>query len=246
MPGLGHRLGKLVKTGMDSLLAPPEDPREIFADAFQRQRALLDDVRRALLDIAAAKQRLLARVAEARVILPHLQQQARTALAAGREDLARLALERHHFAAGELQAMERQITEVEREEQRLALVEQRLAAQLDAISARQQVLAARHVAADAQVRIGEALTGVSDDLAGVAQELQSTEQETSFLQARDRAITDLVDSGGLRSADLSGFGSEDQFASVDVAQDIERELAALRRELESGGPPSEPVSPSAE
>jgi phage shock protein A len=245
MPSLGHRLGKLVKTGMDSLLAPPEDPRERFADAFQRQRTLLDNVRRALLDIATAKQRLLARVAEARVTLPRFQQQARTALAVGREDLARLALERHHFAAGELQALERQIAEVEREEQRLALVEQRLSAQLDAISARQQVLTARHVAADAQVRIGEALTGVSDDLADVAQELQSTEQETSFLQARARAIADLVDGGSLASADLSGFGSQDQFASLDIAQDIERELAVLRRELESGGPPSQPVAPPA-
>ncbi|HET8523295.1 MAG TPA: PspA/IM30 family protein [Thermomicrobiales bacterium] len=235
MPGLSHRFGKLVKTSMDSLLSPPEDPRDVYADALERQRALLDDVRRALLDIGAAKQRLIGRIAEAEVTLPLLQQQARTALAAGREDLARLALQRRQFAANEMQTLERQVVEVEQEEQRLALVEQRLAAQLDAISARQQVIAARHTAVDAQVRIGEALSGVSDELTDVAQDLSRTEQETALLQARASAITDLVDSGSLASADLSGFGPFDQPASFGSTHEIERDLEALRRELATGG-----------
>ena len=118
------RLLNKLKKGFDSLMAPAEDPRLTFAQTYDRQRDLLGKVQQALADIGATKIRLEKNSLQVQVKLPQFEQQARQALINGREDLARLALRRHRLVGGELERLQRQLTEIEQEEQRLWLTEQ--------------------------------------------------------------------------------------------------------------------------
>jgi phage shock protein A len=237
MAGRVRRVRGMLKSALNSLLEPAEDPHQIAVDADQRQRALLAQIRQALVEIGATKHRLSAQAATAHAQVPRLEAQARDALRAGRDDLARLALQRRRIIAAEAETLEEHVREMQDEEQRLSLVEHRLTAQIEAMVARQQLIAARHTAADAQVRLGEALTGASDDLADVALALERTEQETERLQARAAAIAGLVDSGALATPALAGLRSHDEaLAQLDGTQEIERELAALKQELSTGTP----------
>lgn len=232
MPNLTRRLGNFLKVRLKDLLAPAEDPRQTFAYSYERQRDLLDKVQLALKQIRAAKQRLAAKTGEVRRKLPDLQQEARQALLLGREDRARIALERRALVALELESLESQLAEVELEEQRLSLIEGRLSGQIEAFYARQEVIAARYSAAEAQVRLQEALTGLSEELSDLGKALEQTEMKTEEMQARAYAIDQLVEAGILDRADERLLESQqDDLALLEATDTVSEQLQALKAEI---------------
>lgn len=236
MAGQPRGFMKKLKSSLGSLMAPAEDPRQTFADAYTRQQASLGAIRLAAADLSAARARLDHQAESLRARLPDLEAQARRAVAIGREDLARLALRRRYVAIAELQELERQAGEIQLEEGRLTMVEQRLASQLESISARQQVVAARHSAADAELRINEALAGVSTDLSDLGLALERAEQRQEEMQAQADAIEHLLGSSLLEGA---GTGALDPLQQTldrhDMEQAIEEQLRALERQQEGRG-----------
>ncbi len=226
---------RLVRGWLSALFAPAADPRQTFANAYQRQRELLARVQGALAEIGASKAKLDAKGVEVREKLPQMEEQARRSLIAGREDLARLALQRRQVATIELHSLEGQLREVEQEEGRLSLLEQRLAMQIEAFHAQLEVIAARYSAAEAQVRMQEVLTGISDELADLGTALQQAEEKTEHMQARASAIDQLVEAGVLEMPGLAaGDAFERQLAQLDVGRAVEDQLAALKREVGGG------------
>ena len=204
-------------------MASAEDPRRAFPDAQHLQVELLGDVRAALARIAASRSELAARVAESRERLPWLDGQARQSLCAGREELARQALTLREVAAAELAALERQLLELDAEEQRLSLVEQRLATLAASQRARERLVSARYSAAEARVRVNEALAGVSHEIGGLTPALEDAEWQAEGMEARAAAIDSLVASGGL---ELAASREPALGAAVD------RRLELFRRELD--------------
>jgi phage shock protein A len=229
MPGLLPRVASWLSGGLRAWLAPAADPRQAFATSYQRQRELLRSVRQVLAAVGASRGRLEGRMRDARARLPQLEQQARRDLAAGREDLARLALQRRQASLGELAALEGQVREVEDVEQRLALVERRLATHIEALSSRQEVAAARSSAAAAQVRLQEQLAGISDELADLGAALERAEHQAEQMEARASALDQLVDSGILATPGRPAVDAvERQLDQLAAAQALEAQLAALR------------------
>jgi phage shock protein A len=230
--GLLARLKLVVKSRLQAFTASAEDPRKTFAYAYQRQRELLTKVQQALVDIAASKKQLEAKTAETRERLPPLAEQARRALLAGHEDLARSALQRRQVAAVALQTLEEQVHEVAQEEDRLSLIEQRLTTQIEAFHTRHEVIAARYSAAEAQVRINEALTGVSEELSDLGVALEQAEQRARYMQARATAIDQLIETGAL---EVSGVAASDrieqQLSQPDIIKAVEDQLGVLKRAL---------------
>lgn len=219
----------MLRGWLAAVLEPAPDPRRAFAEADERHRMLLARVRHALVTLSGAKLRLESRAADLRGRLRGMETEAHEALVAGREDLARLVLERRWAAERSLGAVEGEVRELQQEEQRLALVEQRLGTQIEAFRARQEVIAARHSAAEAQVRLSEAFTGVSGELADLGLTLDQVEQRTERLESRAAALDRLVDTG-LLEAPGSGTGALDrQLGELDRARAIEAHLDELKR-----------------
>lgn len=229
MPSPFSKIGKKLK---DSLLTPAEDPRQKFVSTFEKQRLLLDRVRSALAEVALAKGRLESKAMVTSQKLPKLESLARQALLDDREDLARLRLRRRHLAQAQLQALNKQLMEIEQEEQRLSLTEQRLSDQLAAFYTQQEVIAARYSAAEAQMHISEALAGVSSDLADLSQAMSMAEQKSAQMQARVAAIDRLVDEGLLESPETAVLTRAEEIVLQDEAFDLDAELAALRASME--------------
>jgi phage shock protein A len=232
--GLVDRIREKIRTGASAALAPAPDPRITQLTSHQKQRALRNQVGQAIENVIAAKQRLRAAADAVRERLPALEEQARTELKAGREAMARLALQRRHVAEKELQTLDRQLAEVEGEEVTLAMIEQRLSAQIEAFAARQEVIKARFSAAEAQVRINEAVTGVSDDFAELSATLRQAEERTESLQARATAIDRLVEEGDLAAISPTAGSLDVRLGQGASEEEVERQLAALARELRDG------------
>jgi phage shock protein A len=173
-------------------MAPAPDPRRTSRSGQSVGPSALDGVRAALEAIAEARSQLAARTVQIRERLPHLEDEAREALAAGRDDLARYALERRQVAAGELELLERQLAAADLEAERLEVTEQQLAARIDALVARERILEARRNAAEIRVQVSEALAGISDDVGRVVPDLFRAEQHAEDLEARAAAIDCLL------------------------------------------------------
>ena len=229
--GILERIMVLLRQGTSAALAPAPDPRVTHLTSHQKQRALLNQVAKAGKEVTAAKERLRAAADAVRAKLPAMEEQARQELTAGRESMARLALQRRQVVINELQTLERQLAEVEKEDAALAMIEQRLSGQIEAFAARQEVIKARFSAAEAQVRINEAMTGVSQDFADLTATLQRAEHTTEEMQARATAIDRLVQGGDLDAISF-GTGSDAidrRYQSLGADEDVERQLDALRQ-----------------
>ena len=227
-----------MKATLGGLLASAEDPRQATPSVYERHLELLGKLQAALASVSTSKQQLQAQTGRMREGLLQVENQARSALRSGREDLARLALQRRLTASREIERLEAQVAEVSAEEAHLFLAQQRLSAQIEAFHTRQEVISARYTAAEAQVRISETLAGISRELSDLSSVLEAAETRTEHMQARASAIDELMAAGVLPGG--SGTTGETAFASIDEGYAVEADLEALRRELAAPGPPASP------
>ena len=212
-------------TAMDEL----ENPVEVLDYAYHQQEEFLQTVRRGLIDVATAKQQLKQETNKLDAKIPKLEIQARNAIAADREDLARIALNRKQIALVELEGLETQLAELELEEKRMIAAEQEIAQRVDSFRTHRTALTARYSAAEAQVRTREALSGVSGELGELSMALGRAEEKTDRMLARASALDTLITGGSLNVT--IGPGSdmvENELRKLASAAAVEQELAALK------------------
>src|SRR2546426_3889405 len=105
---LWTRIRLLLNTEVSSALDKAEDPRQVLDYAYNQQQELLITLRRGLVDVATAKEQLAQQVRRLETRVPHLADQARRAVTAGRDDPARVALERKRLAPARMGGLPQQ------------------------------------------------------------------------------------------------------------------------------------------
>src|SRR5580704_6532342 len=126
MAGLTGRMSTVVKAKVSKLLDKAEDPAETLDYSYEKQLEQLQNVKKGIADVVTAKKRLQMQESTLQQQLVKLDTQARQALAAGKEDLARMALERKNVAQTELQSLDGQIAQLEQQQDQLTQSEQKL------------------------------------------------------------------------------------------------------------------------
>ncbi|SBW23642.1 phage shock protein PspA [Candidatus Protofrankia californiensis] len=233
---LSRRLALVFKTKANKILDRAEDPREVLDYSYQRQLDLLQQVRRGVADVATSRKRVELQVRQLQASADRLGEQAGQAVAANRDDLAREALGRRAAVSGQAQDLLRQHASLRAEEDKLTVAAQRLQAKVEAFRTRKETVKATYTAAEAQTRIGEAVSGISEEMGDVGLAIQRAEDRTQQMQARAGAIDELLASGALDDATVTGRPRDDIQAELDritTGSDVERELAALK-----GAPPA--------
>src|SRR5213592_3188284 len=112
MAGLMSRATTIIKAKFSALLSRAENPNETLDYSYERQLQSLQDVKRGIADVVTAKKRLQLQTQQLEQSVVKLDGQARQALAAGREDLARQALERKSGAQQQLQDLDAQVKQL--------------------------------------------------------------------------------------------------------------------------------------
>ena len=92
--GGGYRLRNLFRIKANRALDRMDDPRESLDDSYDRQVDMLAQLRRGLAEVATARKRIELQGEEIGARYERLGDQAQEAMDQGREDLARIALER--------------------------------------------------------------------------------------------------------------------------------------------------------
>lgn len=234
--GLISRMMALIRSKMSQLLEGAEDPGTALDYSYQRQLQLLQDVKRGIVEVTTSRRRLDLQAAKLRENVEKLDGQARTALQQGREDLARLALQRKQASQMQLSDLDTQIASLEQEQQKLQDAEMRLRTKVDAFRTRKETIKAQYSAAEAQVRIGEAATGLSEEMADIGLAIERAEDRTEQMRARALAIDELVQIGTLDDH-IGGDVLDRELAQLTSGSQIDAELEAMKRQL-AGPKPS--------
>jgi phage shock protein A len=169
-----------------------------------------------------------------------LDGQARQALQAGREDLAREALQRKAVAQEQLQGLDQQIQGLQAQQEKLVASEKQLSVKIEAFRSQKEVIKAQYSAAEAQVRIGEAATGIGEQMADTGLAIQRAKDKTESMQARASAVDELVESGALEDFTTGGETDLDrELRQLATGTQVDDELAKMKAEVGSGSAPKE-------
>src|SRR3712207_4072755 len=240
MPGMGGRMSTVIKAKISRLLDRAEDPGETLDYSYQRQLESLQNVKKGIADVVTAKKRLQMQSQKLEQSVVKLDTQARQALAAGNEELARTALERKNVAQTELQGLDQQVVELEAQQQKLTDSEQKLRTKIEAFRTKKEVIKAQYSAAEAQVRISEAATGVGEQMADVGLAMQRAMNKTEQMRARAGAVEELEAAGTFDDITQLGPGEDDidrQLRELGQTGQVEDELARMKAELGTGSAP---------
>jgi phage shock protein A len=240
MAGLLSRAATVIKAKFSKLLDRAENPTETLDYSYEQQLRLLQDVKRGVVDVTTSKKRLTMQTAQLEQNVVKLETQAREALAAGREDLARQALERKTLVQQQLQDLDQQVVQLEQQQEKLVASEKQLQARVEAFRSQKEVIKAQYSAAEAQVRISEAATGIGDQMADTGLAIQRAKDKTEQMQARASAVEELIESGTLEEITMGDKSQLDrELEQIQASNQVDRELERLKAEVGAGESPKQ-------
>jgi phage shock protein A len=243
MAGLTGRISTTVKARVSKLLERAEDPAATLDYSYQKQIEQLQNVKKGIADVVTAKKRLQLQEGSLQQQVVKLDTQARQAMSAGNEELARTALERKNVAQTELQTLDQQVSELEGQQEKLTESEQKLRAKIEAFRTKKEVVKAQYSAAEAQVQISEAASGVGEQMADVGLAMQRAIDKTENMKARADAVSELEAAGTFEDLTALGQGEDDidrQLKQLSNSSAVDDELAKIKGELAGGAPAESP------
>jgi phage shock protein A len=228
--GLANRISTLVKQKVNSLLDKYEDPKEALDYSYQKQIETLNKLRRGVAEVITAKKRLEMQKTRLWENVHTLDAQSRSAIDQDREDLAKLALERKNANILQIQELDKQITEMQAQQDKLEQTEKSLSAKVEEFRSKKEVIKAQYTAADAQVHIKENVTGISEEMASVGMAMNRAEDKTEKMKAKAQALDEMIDSGVLTDYVSNKDDIESELEKTTIKNSVDEELAKLKAE----------------
>ena len=226
-----NRLINLIRQKVNKVLENHEDPREALDYSAVKQTELIQRLRRDIVEVVASKKRL--EMQKSRIVenVNKLDEQAKAAVKAGRDDLARLALEMKNTNFAQIKELEKQIMEIQNEQNKLENAERRLSAKVEEFKSRKEIMKARYSSAEAQVRIKENLTGISEEMSDIGMSMSRAEEKTQSMQSKAMAIDEMMDSGTLVDYSNNKDQIELELEKTEIKNKVEYDLAKLKSSL---------------
>jgi phage shock protein A len=237
--GLYQRAHDIVQAKANKALDAAEKPDEMLDLSYDQMLDQITQVKRGLVQVAASRKQIELQEQQFQHTVDHLQDQAKAALAVGKEDLAREALSRKAAAQGEVDSMEAQHQQLSEQEAKLEQTLNALQQRVNEFRTKKEVLKAQYTAAQAESSINESVSGISSTLGDSGATLQRAMDKIAATQARADATDELLQSGVLEDV---GGNTDDIQAELDRASsdsEVDKELAALKAQIGSGDKPPE-------
>ena len=234
--GLMNRIYTVIRQKLNIILDKHEDPRQSLDYSYLKQAEMLNKLRRDTAEVVTAKKRLEMQKMRLWDNIRTLDEQAHRAVDSNREDLAKLALERKNANLLQAQGLDKQITEMQAEQQKLEDTERRLSTKVEEFKSKKEVIKAQYSAAEAQVRIKENVTGISEEMTDVGMAMSRAEDKTEKMKAKAQALDEMIDSGVLTdytstsATNGSGNDIEGELQKMTVKSSVDEELAKLKAE----------------
>jgi len=239
---LFQRAHDIVAAKANKALDAAENPNEMLDYSYEQMLDHITQVRRALVEITASKKQLELQEQQLQHSIDHLNDQAKAALAQGREDLAREALSRKATAQQQIEEMRPQRQQLNDEEQKMEQTLSTLQQRVNDFRSKKEVMKAQYTAASAMTSVNEEAAGISKSFGDSGAALQRAQDKIANMQARAAATDELLQSGVLEDV---GGDTDDIQRELDQAStnaNVDAELAALKAQIASA--PAAPELPA--
>lgn len=209
-----------------------EDPKASLDLSLSKLEENRRQLARSLVEVSAAKKRLENQRDQLAAAAARYEEQAQASLQAGRDDMARIVVERKQAAEARQAEVARNVVNLEQQVNTLKQSQSNLDRKIDLFRSKREELKAIYDSSQAQLRVQEAVSGVSEDLADVGNTIQRAEARIQEMQSRASAIDSLVAEGVLADVLEPGVGEIDrELARLGRSQAVEAELARMKREV---------------
>src|SRR6266851_5766101 len=223
----------------EDALQKAEDPAQVFNYSYTKQLEQLQQLRQGLVTIVQNEKHIEMLENQVEAQEDRLQQQSLQAMQQGREDLARLALQRKEALLTQVAGYKQQLEQLAAQHQKIELLVQQVEQRVSTFGTQKEMVEAQYQAAQAAVRVGEVATGISKESTEMNLAMQRAQEKVLQMQSRATAIDALLDSGTLSDQGLLSGGDatdlDHQLAKITSEHNVEEELAAMRQQ--SVGPP---------
>ena len=217
--GIFSRIADIFKSNVNDALDQAEDPEKMLK---QMVLEMEESVNKATLSVANAianEKSLERKIAKAKADVSDWEQKAMQALSAGREDLAKAALERKSISERNFKDLEPVYTQAKTTSDKMRVQLNTLKSKLDEARNRQSTLIARSQAAKAQKMIAQSFTGVGSDAFSkfdkYEMKIEKTEAEATAFEQLAGEDTKL----------------EDEFKKLETGSNADADLLALKAKM---------------
>jgi phage shock protein A len=241
---LFQRAHDILAAKTNKALDAAEKPDEMLDLSYEQMLDQITKVRQALVTIAASRKRIELQEQQLQHSVDHLQDQAKAALAQGREDLAREALSRKAAAQTQIDGMEPQHQQLTEEEQKMEQTLQALQDRVNKFRTQKETLKAQYTAAAAESSVNESVAGISTTLGDSGAALQRAQDKIATMQSRAGALDELLQSGVLEDVGGDTDDIQKELDEAGSAADVDNELAALKAQIGPASAPPELASGS--
>jgi len=216
MAGIFARITDIFKANINDLLDKAEDPEKMIKQMVIEMEEAVNKATTAVGSAIANEKQLERQYADKKKLTSQWQERAVKAVNAGRDDLARQALEKKNMFEKAATDLEAPLAEARKTSTTMRAQLEQLKAKLDEARVRQGTLIARHQAAKAKKQISSSLAGIGD---GAFANFDKYEQKVLRVESEAEAMSELA--GETTSLD-------DEFAKLEAGDSVEDELALLK------------------
>ena len=241
---LFQRAHDIIQAKANKALDAAEKPDEMLDLSYEQMLDQITQVRRGLVNIAASRKQIELQEQQFQHSVNHLQDQARVALAQGRDDLAREALSRKAAAQAQVDGMETEHQQLTEQEQKLGQTLAALQERVNNFRTQKEVLKAQYTAASAESAVNETAAGISSTFGDTGADIQRAQDKIANMQARAGALDELLQSGVLEDVGGDTDDIQQELDEAGTAAQVDKELAALKAEIGPGEKPPELTSGS--
>lgn len=213
------RISDIFKANVNDALDKAEDPEKMLKQMIIEMEESINKTTLAVANAIANEKSLERKIEKAKNDNAEWEQKAMQALSAGREDLAKSALEKKAISARNVQDLAPVYTQAKATAEKLRDQLSKLKAKLDEAHSRESTLIARSQAAKAQKQISQAFAGVGTD---AFSKFDKYEQKIEKSEAEAEAFEQLA--GENTSLD-------DEFKKLSTSSTVDNDLLALKQKM---------------
>lgn len=222
--GIFSRMTDIINSNINSLLDSAEDPQKMIRLIIQEMEDTLVEVRSASARVLADRKAAARRLEQLQVEAGRWEDKAKLAIAKGREDLARAALQEKHAILDEVAAVEAELAALDEHIAHLSEEVGQLQQKLTDAKAKQKTLLMRSQTVESRIKVKRQM------------HREALDDAFTRFEHFERRMDNLESQ--LESMDIGREVHPDLAAEIDALQEDERindELARLKSELGQAG-----------
>ena len=222
---------EIVQARINHFLDNAEDPAETLDLSYEKMMSNLQDTKRHLADVTTEKLSLEHQIADTQKAVDQAEADARTALQANREDLAKAELAQKQAALSKLQSLQDAHDKIAAQVAKLSDFESKLQDKIESFRTQKEVMKGELAAAQAEIQAENSLSGLGKGMNDAGEAMQRVQDRVSQSQSKAEAMESLMDSGAIDDPLDHRSHTDKEMAQLRAQSGVDDDLARLKAEM---------------